>query len=71
MGARNDGPYESGQKVRDGVLKKQGVILDSARQYAHPKAKPVHQYLVRWDDGQVEALTETALAGSHGIELAD
>ena len=29
----------------------------------------VHNYLVRWDDGHVEALNERALTNSWGLEV--
>lgn len=60
-----------GQKIRDPRAKRTGVVLDLARQYSHPKAHPVHNYLVRWEDGQVEAISESALGPSPGIEPID
>ena len=60
-----------GQKVRDLRERKEGVVLDMAPQYSHPKAEPVHNYLVRWDDGHVEAISETAIGRSPGIEPID
>ena len=62
---------EPGQKVRDANDKTEGVILDYACQYAHPKAQPVYSYLVRWADGQVRAYTETAFFGDERLELVD
>ena len=47
---------EAGQKIRDVQTNNVGVVLDFACQYAHPKADPVYSYLVRWGDGQVQAL---------------
>ena len=64
-------PLEAGQKIRDVQTNNVGVILDHACQYAHPKADPVYSYLVRWEDGQVNALSETAFSGSHGYEIID
>ena len=64
-------PLETGQKVREVQTNTVGVIVDHACQYAHPKADPVYSYLVRWEDGQVYALTETAFSGSHGYEIID
>jgi hypothetical protein len=61
---------EAGQKVRDVVENCVGVVLEYACQYAHPKAQPVHSYLIRWEDGQVSAVSETAFGGS-GLELID
>jgi len=48
-----------------------GEVLDVACQYAHPKADPVYNYLIRWDDGQVQAIADGALYGPHGIEPID
>ena len=59
----------AGQKVRDVHGKSTGVVLDFACQYAHPKAKPVYSYLIRWQDGQVNAVTEAAFQGD--LELVD
>jgi hypothetical protein len=61
----------AGQKVRNRYNDMVGVILDSACQYAHPKAQPVYSYLIRWQDGQVQALSEGAFYGDFGIELVD
>jgi hypothetical protein len=66
-----EGPLETGTTVRDIREKKTGVIVDFACQYAHPKAQPVYNYLVRWQDGQIQAITETALTRDHGLELVD
>jgi hypothetical protein len=71
---RRRAPVETldvGQKVRDARERRVGVVLDLARQYSHPKAQPVHNYLVRWEDGQVEAISETALGPAPGIEPID
>ena len=62
---------EIGQKLQDRRSGRVGTILEFACQYAHPKAEPVYSYLVRWDDGQVQALSEAALEGGHGLELVD
>jgi hypothetical protein len=61
----------AGQKVRDVQDNSVGVVLDYACQYAHPKAQPVYSYLIRWQDGQVRAVTEAAFLGDHGLELID
>jgi hypothetical protein len=45
--------------------------VDYACQYAHPKAQPVYNYLIRWQDGQIQAITETALAREFGLDLVD
>jgi len=47
------------------------LILDFACQYAHPKADPVYNYLIRWEDGQVQAFSSDALGGRYGFELLD
>jgi hypothetical protein len=60
--------FEAGQKVRDGVEDRSGIILDVACQYAHPKAQPVFSYLIRWQDGQVQALSEHAFSGERALE---
>jgi hypothetical protein len=62
---------EVGQKIRDTRHQQEGVVVDSACQYAHPKADPVYSYLVRWEDGQVLAISEAALSREHGIEVLD
>jgi len=62
---------EVGQRVRDARNRQEGVVLESACQYAHPKADPVHSYLIRWEDGQINAVSEAAFEGSQGIELID
>jgi len=45
------------------------VVLEHACQYSHPKADPVYSYLIRWEDGQVSAISEGAL--SQTVELVD
>ena len=62
---------EAGQKVRDVQDDSEGVVLDHACQYAHPKAQPVYSYLVRWADGQVRAYTEAAFYSDERFELVD
>ena len=64
-------PLPAGQKIRDSRERRVGVILDHACQYSHPKAPPVYSYLVRWEDGQVQAFTEAAIGHAHGLELVD
>jgi hypothetical protein len=66
-----EGPLEAGTTIRDIRENKTGVIMEFACQYAHPKAQPVYNYLVRWQDGQVQAINETALTRDHGLELVD
>ncbi len=62
---------EAGQKVRDSQSESTGVVLEYACQYAHPKADPVYSYLIRWQDGQVQAVTETAFDGGTGLQVVD
>jgi hypothetical protein len=62
---------EAGQKVRDGRENLTGVVVDYACQYAHPKAAPVYSYLIRWQDGQVQAVSEAAFCGDGALELVD
>ncbi len=62
---------EIGQRLRDTRHQQEGVVVDSACQYAHPKADPVYSYLVRWEDGQVLAISEAALSREYGIEIVD
>lgn len=68
---RTSEPLEVGREVRDLRENKTGVIVESACQYAHPKANPVYNYLVRWQDGQVQAINEAALAREFGLEVLD
>jgi len=64
-------PLEVGQEVRDLHENKTGVVVDSACQYAHPKAQPVYNYLIRWQDGQVQAVTESAFGREFGLVTRD
>ena len=64
-------PLEEGQKLHDTQDDRYGVVLDAARQYSHPKAAPVFSYLVKWDDGEIQAISEAALDDGHGLELID
>lgn len=64
-------PLESGRVIRDLRHGLTGVVVDHACQYAHPTADPVYSYLVRWEDGQVRALSEAALASGQGYEVVD
>jgi len=68
---RGQDKLEAGQKVRDVRSNSVGVVLDHACQYAHPKADPVYSYLIRWEDGQVQALSESAFDGDNGYEILD
>jgi hypothetical protein len=68
---RTQEPFQIGREVRDRAANRTGTILDLARQYSHPKAEPVFSYLIRWDDGQVQAFSEQAFSSSHGLELVD
>lgn len=62
---------EAGTRVRDTRQNVVGVVLDSACQYSHPKADPVYSYLVRWEDGQVHAISEGAFGHGAGFEVLD
>ena len=62
---------EIGQTIRDVRNQQDGTIVDSACQFAHPKADPVYSYLVKWEDGQVLAISEAALGGDAGFEPVD
>ena len=64
-------PLAVGQKLLDHWSERNGTVLDFACQFAHPKAEPVFSYLIRWDDGQIQALAENALDGNQGVELCD
>lgn len=68
---RPDSPLEEGTTVRDRRDGRAGTILDSACQYSHPKAAPVYNYLVRWDDGQVQAFNEHALRRGGIVEVEE
>lgn len=59
---------EAGQRLLDPDSEQIGVVLEFACQYAHPKAAPNYAYLVRWEDGQVNAVTEQALLGERGLK---
>lgn len=59
-----------GDEIHDSQDSRAGVVLDTACQYSHPKAQPVYSYLVRWDDGQVQAISEAALSPEFGLEPA-
>jgi len=63
--------YDTGQRVNDLQRERSGEIVDVARQYSHPNAAPVHNYLVRWEDGHVEALSEQAFVPNWGLEVED
>ena len=63
--------FDAGQKINDKLHERQGEIIDVARQYSHAKANPVHNYLVRWDNGDIEALSERAFSSGWGLEIED
>ncbi len=60
-----------GAKVLDHNTGRTGVVMDTAKQFAHPQAKPVFNFLVRWQDGQVSAIAEGAFRREHGFELLE
>ena len=62
-------PLELGTRVRDAFFRKDGIVMDSAKQFAHPQAKPVFQYLVRWEDGMMQAFGESAFRRGFGLEI--
>ena len=62
---------EIGQNIHDTQQDRIGVIKDFACQYSHPKAQPVYTYLIQWQDGQIQAVMESALDGDFGLELVD
>jgi hypothetical protein len=68
---RTEPQIAAGRKVRDPRDHGEGVVLDHACQYAHPKAPPVYSYLVRWSDGQVCAYTEAAFFGEDRLEVLE
>ncbi len=69
--SRKDEPLAIGREIRDLKERKVGVVVDCACQYAHPKAQPVYNYLVRWEDGQIQAISESALSREYGLKPAD
>ena len=64
-------PLEVGRRLFDTVADREGEIVEFACQYAHPQAPPTYAYLIRWQDGQIQALAEAALRPGQGIELLD
>jgi len=68
---RKDEALAIGREIRDSKERKRGVVVDWACQYAHPKAQPVYNYLVRWEDGQIQAISEFALRREYGLEPVD
>ncbi len=56
------------QRVRDRQSRREGEILDRAARYVRPNAPPVYVYLIRWDDGLIEAVSEEAFRGSRWCE---
>jgi hypothetical protein len=70
-GAGMHAPFAVGQRVRDRQFQREGTIVDVACQYAHPKADPVYNYLIRWEDGQVQAFGAQAFDGGYGLEPVD
>lgn len=60
-----------GARIRDYVLRREGTVLETACQYPHPQARPIYQYLVRWDDGQVLAHSEGAFRRGGSLETVE
>ena len=52
--------FDTGQTVHDLDADRGGRIVDVAQQFSHPNADPVHNYLVRWDDGHESTFRPTA-----------
>jgi len=69
--ARTDEPLAIGREIRDRRENKTGLVVDFACQYAHPKAQPVYNYLIRWQDGQIQAVSEHAITSEYGLEPVD
>ncbi|HXV76258.1 MAG TPA: hypothetical protein VD788_08060 [Candidatus Polarisedimenticolaceae bacterium] len=57
--------------MRDRRTDRTGTIVEIARQYSHPKADPVFNYLIRWEDGQIQAVSEQAFSRGYDLEPAD
>ena len=62
-------PLDAGTTIVEVSSGREARIVEHACQYAHPQAAPVFQYLVRWDDGQVEAVSEGAFRRGGGLEV--
>ena len=62
---------EVGQRILDPEDSRFGRVLDCACQYSHPKAPPIYSYLVRWEDGQINAISESALVGDNSLRPVD
>ncbi len=64
-------PLGRGDRVWDCIGNVKGTVVDSACEYAFPGATPKFAYLIRWEDGRVEALSETAFQRGQRYEKAD
>ena len=62
-------PLVVGQQLRHRDSGRAGEILDVASQFTHPNAEPVYSYLVRWDDGHVEAIAEGAIHATREVRV--
>jgi len=62
-------PLAAGTVIAEVSSGREAHIVEHACQYAHPQAAPVFQYLVRWEDGQVEAISEGAFRSDGGLEV--
>jgi hypothetical protein len=72
-GGRQDGetgvPLPNGTVIQDKQNSTHGEVIDHSSQFTHPQAAPIFMYLVRWQDGQVSALSEAALKPMHGLTV--
>jgi hypothetical protein len=68
-GSRTPRPIPDGTELFETSTGRRGEVLEHACQYAYPQADPVYHYLIRWDDGQVQALGEAAIGSGRGVEL--
>ncbi len=64
-------PIPNGTVIKDRHNSTQGEVIDHASQFTHPQAAPNYMYLVRWQDGQVTALSEAAIKPGYGLSLVE
>ena len=60
-----------GDWVWDRAGQVKGMVQDSACEYAFPGATQKFAYLIRWEDGRVEALSKTAFHHGQRYEEAN